>query len=70
MSRSYDPLVNAVGKPLATFMRSLDEKTMRFIDDYRAEHHDDDPAEVDAYCRGFLEANSMWIAITIMRNAQ
>lgn len=37
--------------------------TEKCLADYRDEHHDDDPAEVEAYCRGFREASEAMAAV-------
>ena len=57
-------------KAAADFMQSMDVKGAEWCAAYRAEHRDSDQAEVDAYCRGFLEAHGMWAALTVMRMAK
>lgn len=42
------------------FIEGVVRATEVFCADYRSEHHDDEPAEVEAFCRGFHEAVALY----------
>jgi hypothetical protein len=69
MSELLDKMApsHRVDTPEMRFLRALDEATGRFEGYYRAEHANDDPAVVNAYCDGLREGISMAMSVVMMQ---